>query len=100
MLQDPNEEIRAVAARVAGGPFGDPRQREQLAPQLTPLLRDPSPLVRAAAVDAVGHVAEAVPAVVELFGDKNAEVRARAAWAVPAVAAAVPGVIELLKDGK
>lgn len=98
MLNDPNEEIRTTAVLLAGGTFHDEQRRLQLATKLMPLLRDPSPKVRAAAVSAVVPTADALPLMINLLRDKDTEVRSQAAFHVPPVREAAPAVIALLKD--
>jgi len=79
-LKDENEGVRSVSAMVVGR-----AGLSALAPAVRPLLRDPSPYVRASAIFALARLGEQVdqgPLAEILFNHSSARVRAHAAYVI------------------
>jgi HEAT repeat protein len=103
LLENPDPEIRAAAARTIGLLHED---LQSLAPDLTMALGDVDARVREQAARALGMIGEAAaPALAALtarFDDAEAKVRIQAVWAVgqmgEAAARATPELVAALED--
>ena len=82
-LQSRDADTRRIAVRALGR-----MEREELFAHVEPLLTDPSPAVRAEAVNAVGQIAKGSAAVEDSTGDARPAVWMRAATRIRGLAAA------------